>query len=65
MFYEIGVLRAVAEPLLREVGKDSPYYPKAKMMLDFIQYFEPISSERVPENSTIREFIGGSCFQEE
>ena len=46
-------------------SKDSPYYPKAKMMLDFIQYFEPISSESVPENSIIREFIGGSCFQEE
>jgi len=65
MFYETGVLKSVAEPLLRDVSKDSPYYPKAKMMLDFIQYFEPISSESVPENSIIREFIGGSCFQEE
>lgn len=65
MFYEIGVLKTVAEPLLRGVSKDSPYYPKAKSMLDFIQYFEPITSESVPENSIIREFIGGSCFQEE
>ncbi len=65
MFYEIGVLRTVAEPLLKGVSKDSPYYPKAKSMLDFIQYFEPISSESVPENSIMREFIGGSCFQEE
>lgn len=65
MFYEVGVLKTVAEPLLRDISRDSKYYPKAKSMLDFIQYFEPISSESVPENSILREFIGGSCFQEE
>lgn len=65
MFYEIGVLKVVAEPLLREIGRDSIYYSKAKGLLDFLQYFEPISAESVPENSIIREFIGGSCFQEE
>lgn len=65
MFYEIGILKVVAEPLLKEVTKESIYYPQAKKLLDFLQYFEPIASERVPENSIIREFIGGSCFQEE
>ena len=65
MFYEICVLKVVAEPLLKEIGKDSIYYSKAKSLLDFLQYFEPVGSERVPENSIIREFIGGSCFQEE
>ena len=65
MFYEICVLKVVAEPLLKEIGKDSIYYSKAKSLLDFLQYFESVGSERVPENSIIREFIGGSCFQEE
>jgi len=65
MFYEIGVLKAVAEPLLKDIKRDSKYYPKAKAMLDFIQYFEPISSEKLPENSILREFVGGSCFQED
>jgi hypothetical protein len=64
-YYEIGVLKVVAEPLLREIGMDSIYYSKAKSLLDFLQYFEPITAESVPENSIIREFIGGSCFQEE
>lgn len=65
MFYEICVLKVVAEPLLKEIGKDSIYYSKAKSLLDFLQYFESYGSENVPENSIIREFIGGSCFQEE
>jgi len=65
MFYEIGILKVVAEPLLRDITKDSEYYPQAKKLLDFLQYFEPIEAECIPDNSIIREFIGGSCFQEE
>jgi len=65
MFYEIGILKVVAEPLLRDITKDSVYYPQAKKLLDFLQYFEPIDAECIPDNSIIREFIGGSCFQEE
>lgn len=65
MFYEISVLRPIVEPLLEEIKPDSNFYPKAKAMLNFIRYFEPVPSEGVPENSIIREFIGGSCFQPE
>ena len=63
MVYEIGVLKGFAEPLLREIKKDSKYYNQAKRMLDFLQYFEIINPETVPQNSIIKEFIGGSCFE--
>jgi len=63
MVYEIGILKGFAEPLLRKIDKNSPYYNQAKRMLDFLQYFEIISPDTVPQNSIIKEFIGGSCFE--
>lgn len=62
MLYEIGVLKPYAEPLLKQIGEDSEHYTQASKLLDFIQYFEPIKSDAIPNNSIIREFIGGSCF---
>ena len=62
MVYEIGILKGFAEPLLRKIEKTSPYYNQAKRMLDFLQYFEIISPDTIPQNSIIKEFIGGSCF---
>jgi hypothetical protein len=61
--YEIGVLKPYAEPLLKEIKPDSQYYSQAKKLLNFLQYFEPIESNAIPNNSIIREFIGGSCFE--
>ena len=63
MVYEIGVLKGYAEPLLRKIDKESPYFNQAKRMLDFLQYFEIINPETVPQNSIIKEFIGGSYFK--
>lgn len=63
MIYEIGVLKPYAEPLLKQISPDSEYYSQAKKLLNFIQYFEPIKSEAIPNNSIIKEFIGGSCFE--
>ncbi|MBQ7668422.1 MAG: nucleoside kinase [Clostridia bacterium] len=62
MIYEIGVLKGFAKPLLEKIEETSPYYIYARRMLDLLQYFEVINPENVPQNSIIREFIGGSCF---
>ncbi len=63
MIYELGVLKPYAEPLLKQITPDSIYYSQAKKLLNFLQYFEPIKSDAIPNNSIIREFIGGSCFE--
>lgn len=60
--YELGVLRTYAEPLLYSVDEDSPYYEEAKRLLNLIRVFLPIPSEAIPDDSILREFIGGSCF---
>ena len=63
LFYEISVLRALAEPLLREVSDSAPEYAEAKRMLKFLDNFVPISPEEIPPTSLLREFIGGSSFK--
>ncbi len=62
--YEVGVLRVYGEPLLYSVPFDSEYYNEARRLLDFLQKFFPIPSEYVNKESVLREFIGGSYFEE-
>lgn len=62
--YEIGVLKVYVEPLLYEIGMDSPMFNEARRLLDNLKTFYPIPSEYVAEDNLLREFIGGSYFEE-
>jgi len=62
--YELNVLKIYAEPLLFGIDIDSPVYPEAKRLIDLLRGFLTISSEVVPRDSILREFIGGSIFKE-
>lgn len=62
LIYELAVLKQYAEPLLFSVTSDQPEYEEAKRLLKFLDYFLPIPSDNIPNNSLIREFIGGGCF---
>ena len=65
LVYELSVLKKYAEPLLEGVSPDQPEYSEAVRMLDFIRFFEEIDEEQyMPNNSIMREFIGGSIFVE-
>ena len=63
LIYELAVLKQKAEPLLFGISRQSPYYSEAKRLLKFLEYFLPADSAQIPQNSIIREFIGGSCFR--
>lgn len=63
MIYELGVLKTFVEPLLYSVEPDSPYYNEAVRLINFLRLFLPISSESIPADSILREFIGGGCFK--
>lgn len=63
LFYEISVLRAIAEPLLRGVPDTAPEYAEAHRMLHFLDNFTPIDPDEIPPTSLLREFIGGSSFK--
>ena len=62
LVYELAVLKQYAEPLLFGIPKDCEEYLEAKRLLKFLDYFLGVSSEDIPKNSILREFIGGSCL---
>ena len=62
LIYELSVLKQYAEPILFQIPEDAPEFQEAKRLLKFLDYFVGIPSEPVPQNSILREFIGGSCF---
>ena len=60
--YEMGVLRVYAEALLYGIKPDSEVYPEAVRLINLLRNFMPISSELVPKDSLLREFIGGGIY---
>lgn len=62
LVYELAVLKQYVEPLLFGIKEDDPEYLEANKLLKFLKYFLGISSEGIPHNSIVREFVGGSVF---
>ena len=62
LVYEIAVLKTFAEPLLFQIPRDCEEYTEAKRLLKFLDYFLALPTEGIAQNSLVREFIGGSCF---
>ncbi len=62
LIYELAVIKQYAEPLLYSVTPDMPEYIEAKRLLKFLSYFLGVSTENLPNNSIVREFVGGSVF---
>lgn len=60
--YELAVLKQYAEPILFGIDKDCREYVEAKRLLKFLDYFVGINAEKIPQNSLLREFVGGGCF---
>ena len=60
--YDIPVLKYYAEPLLKQIGPQSPVYDKSHSLLEFLQKVVPLRTEEIeaiPATSIMREFIGG------
>ncbi len=64
LVYELSALKPLAEPLLRQVPYGTSEYIEAKRLLAFLEWFLPIDLELVPENSIVREFLGGSILKD-
>ena len=62
--YELAVLKAMVEPLLRQVEPGTPEYVEARRLLTFLEWFHPADPALVPEDSILREFIGGSVVSD-
>ena len=55
-------MKKYAQPLLEAVQPESIYFPVAERLLRMLKYFDNMPDEWVPNNSLMREFIGGSCY---
>ena len=64
LVYELPVLKGYAEPLLRAVPEESPAYGEAQRLLSMLRFVPVIPAENVPNLSILREFVGGSCFED-
>lgn len=60
--YELGVLKGYVEPILHTVREESTVFSDALRLLNILKFVPSIQAEGIPNNSVIREFIGGSCL---
>ena len=63
LVYELAVIKPLAEPLLLQIEPGKPEHVEAKRLLSFLDWFEPCPADFVPDNSILREFIGGSILR--
>jgi uridine kinase len=64
LVYELAVLKAQVEPLLRHVEPGTMAYLESRRWLSFLQWFLPCTLDLVPDNSILREFVGGSILRD-
>ena len=62
LVYEFAVLKTYVEPLLYSVSEEDEMYSEAMRLINVVRNILPIPSEYVPQDSVLREFIGGSGF---
>jgi uridine kinase len=64
LVYELSVLKPLVEPLLRQVPYGTPAHIEAKRLLSFLEWFLPLNTELIPDNSILQEFLGNSILKE-
>jgi len=64
LVYELSALHPMAEPILRQVPHGVPEYIEAKRLLAFLEWFLPVDMDLIPDNSVLREFLGGSILKD-
>lgn len=64
LVYELSALKLMVEPLLRQVPYGTMEYIEAKRLLAMLEWFLPIDTSLIPDNSLLREFVGGSILSE-
>jgi uridine kinase len=64
LVYELAVLKTFAEPLLLGVPRGGIEFIEAQRLLAFLRWVRPCDVDLVPDNSLLREFIGGSNLRD-
>ena len=64
LVYELAVLKPFVEPLLLRVPRGTMESLESRRLLAFLQWVRPCPSDVVPDNSLLREFIGGAILED-
>ncbi len=64
LVYELSAIRLNVEPLLRQVPYGTREYVEAKRLLAFLEWFLPVETNIIPDNSIMLEFLGGSILKD-
>ena len=62
LLYELCVLKKYALNALSSINRNDEFYIQANRIVKFLKYVNDIDDKYVPNNSLLREFIGGSVF---
>ncbi|CDI48404.1 uridine kinase [Clostridium tetani 12124569] len=64
LVYELCVLKKFALKELQKIELTSPVYLEAYRLKSILNFFKEVDTSHIPENSILREFIGGSWFHD-
>jgi uridine kinase len=62
--YELAVIKNYIMPLLHSVPETSPVFSEVLRLQRILKFVPSMSADNIPNNSVLREFIGGTCFEE-
>jgi uridine kinase len=62
LVYELCVLKKYALEELKKITPESPVYYEALRLISFLNFFKEVDMKAAPDNSILREFVGGSVF---
>lgn len=62
LLYELNILKTYTEPLLFSVDEEDDNYEEAIRLINLFRVILSMPTDDIPNDSLIREFIGGSCF---
>ena len=62
LLYEVAVMKQFARPLFEDLPDDNPQREELSRILPALELFGDLPSDYVPEDSLLREFIGGSIY---
>jgi len=63
--YELSAMKKYAMPLLESIDSENEHFPVVERLVRMLKFFDDIPDTWIPCNSIIREFIGGSCYQDD
>ncbi len=62
LIYELNALKPIAMPLLEAITNEYREYAEAQRLINILKYFREVPKDYVPNNSLLKEFLGGGTF---